>query len=202
MSLTVSQMAKASQLHYNVKNKFQKKHKKEYSDAFNGYEIDKTSDNNVMGMYNKDKAHLHINHRGTSKPLDLVSDRLKTLGLEKIDPQYNSRRKHTKQMIKSYPDAQHISASGHSMGGDTLLHAVHQSPSLAKHIDEIKVFNPLSVKKYDRDKDLHKKTQIHRTKDDIVSMIKQPYNTIIHKKNGSENTLEAHGLHNFINEEP
>lgn len=200
--MNLTEMAQASQLHYTVKNKFKKRDKALYENKFNGYKIDPSSDENVMGMYHNDKQHLHINHRGTSKPMDLLSDRLKLAGLERFDPQYNARRKHTKQMIKSYPDAKHVSLSGHSLAGDTVLQALHKSPSLAKHIDEVKIFNPFNVSKYEKDKDLHKKVEIHRTKSDLVSIIKQPYKTVVHNKDKIQQPLDAHGLHNFINETP
>lgn len=196
--MDVKDLARLSQYHYQLKNKPTKKNHKELEKMFPGYKVSPSSDHNVLGIYHPEKKQLVINHRGTSKGEDVLSDTGQLLGLSKsLDPQYNSRRKHTKQMIKDHKDVEHTTLTGHSFGGDTVMNALHKSPSLAKHIDKVHVFNPFNVSKYKRDEELKKKITIHRTKDDVVSIMKQPYKTIIHKT-GDLNPLEAHKLDHFI----
>ena len=197
--MDISNQAKASQFHYSFGKKITNKDKKNVKKEFKGYVLDEDSDENVMGIFNKDKNHLHINHRGLSKPIDFVSGYLKLRGLEDYDPQFNSRRKQTKKMILKYPGA-NVSASGHSMGGGTLLHAIHNSPSLEKHINEINVFNPLSTTKFTKNSNLKDKLKIYKAKHDIVALREQPYKTVVVEPDVT-NPLEAHSLDNFIDKD-
>ena len=184
--------AKMSELHYGLSKKPTKKQIKNLEKEFDGYKVNDKSDHNVLGMYNEEKKHLHINHRGTSKTEDIFSDLLHLHQMGNLDPQSDSRRKQTKEMIKDYPNDTKVSLSGHSYGGATILDALEKSPSLDKHIDEVHLYNPLIAK-------LHKKNDkvtIHRTPYDIVSLIPTENKTMTHETKFI-NPLEAHHLHHF-----
>jgi hypothetical protein len=189
--MEVPDLAQVSQLHYN------EDFKKDIETKYPTYKVDETSDVNVLGMYDESIRELVINHRGTSKPLDVLSDYMKLRGMERYDPQYNSRRRHTKEMLKRYPQSENTILIGHSLGGDTALHAMHQSPSLANRVDKVHVFNPLNVSKYKKEDSLKSKIKIHRVDGDLVSVIKQPYKTLIYMKGKNLNARDAHRLDHF-----
>jgi len=197
--MDVSDLARLSLYHYEINNKPTNKHKKEIEKMFDGYKISPSSDYNVLGIYNDNKKDLVINHRGSKTAMNwTVTDPLAMMGRQDFSSEHNRRRKHTKQLIRDH-DAKHITLTGHSLGSHTVLEALHKSPSLAKHVDKVHIFNGLSPAKYAKDPELHKKIQIHRHHNDVVSILKQPYKTKVYGEGEMLDPLEAHHLKHFIN---
>jgi len=204
--MELSNLAKLSNMHYDLSAKPKKKEKQKLEDEFKGYKVHKDSDHNVLGMYNEDTKHLVINHRGSSKAKDWQSNATFAVGLKGDDDQYKSRVKQTKNIIKAHPEAEKISLTGHSFGGGTALHSMEHSKSIANAVDEVKVFNPATTPVENKVKDkehrrfLKNKTEIHRTESDIVSQFKTPFGKkkVIKKgKKNKQNILDAHSLKNW-----
>ena len=62
----------------------------------------KNSDHNILTTFNSPENILHLNHRGTSKSEDIVSDLGFGVGLEGHNSQFEQRRKYTKEILKQY----------------------------------------------------------------------------------------------------
>jgi len=192
MKKDIKQYAKMSQMHYNFDKEPTDKQRHEVEKAFKGYKVDKKSDHNVMGLYNEDKKHLVINHRGSSKTEDWLSDLMHGAGYGELEPQANSRRKQTKEMIKQYPNDTKVTLTGHSFGGATVLESLNKSESLNKHIHDVHLFNPFHARIHSKNDKVH----IHRTASDVASVLPSFNKTHTYKKE-YQNPLTAHKLDNF-----
>lgn len=194
-------LAELSKLHYGNNNDAIEK-------KFKNYKVDNLSDENVLGIHDDINKRLIINHKGSSKAKDFISDAAFTLGLQKYDPQYQSRVKQTKKIVKKYPDY-HKTITGHSLGASTAIHAIDKSASLAKNINRAELFNPASITipyKLSKKKDMeHQKKLdniiIHKNKNDKITSQIIPYGKKRYVKanaNKNQSLLEAHSLNNWI----
>ena len=187
-------LAELSSKHYDLTGTPTKKQIADFESRFEGYKVDKRSDHNVLGMYNYDRDHLVINHLGTDKPADVLSDLIQATPLNRLDPQADSRRKKTKDIINHYPNTKRTTLTGHSYGGATVLDALSKSPSLEKHVTDVHLFNPYISKPHKK----NKKVTVHRTPNDLVSILPTPFKTMTHKTSSWVNPHTAHGLENFM----
>lgn len=169
----------------------------------------KNSDHNILTTFNSPENILHLNHRGTSKSEDIVSDLAFGVGLEGYNSQFEERRKNTKEILKQYKNT-NIYLSGHSLGGATLNYTLAKSPSIVNNIKQANTFNPaihpynsnLEIEDKKHKAQLNKKVRHHRAGGDLVSkwaVSNKHFGKVIKYKVKKENqgTLASHKLHHF-----
>jgi len=178
----MSEAAKIANIHYI----YQERPNKEKADKMAtrklgrlGYELDSVNtDKDVLTA--KKGNNVHINYTGTNinSPRDILSDVALGVGVQKANPQFTSRRRKTRDIMRQYGDDKDYSLSGHSLGGSIALNTMEQSKSIRDRVKEVHVFNPGytglfhgSIKPKDKKvkRELDKKVNIHRVKGDIVS---------------------------------
>lgn len=179
--MEVNEAAKISKIHYIYQEKpnIERAHKK-VSRKLNrlGYELDeKNSDKDLLTI--KKGNNIHINYSGTNinSPRDIISDVALSVGTQKLNPQFNERKKKTREIMKQYGDDKDYSLSGHSLGGSILMNTLKESKSIRDRVDKAYTFNAgytplfhnsLKVSKPVK-KELDKKVSHHRVKGDLVS---------------------------------
>ena len=176
------------------------------------FKIDRdNTDHNILTSYNQTNNLLSLNHRGTSKNEDIISDLAYGVGLEKYNSQFDERRFKTKNILKEYsPKNPDIFLHGHSLGGATLSYAIGKSPSIIHNVKEVNTFNTASHPFFNNlviDKDIHKnelneKVKHHRAGGDIVSKFiknNNPFGKIVKYKIGKKNQglFNSHKLQHF-----
>lgn len=179
--MSVNEAAKIANIHYI----YQSKPNKERADKTVkrklkrlGYELDSVNtDKDILTAKKGDN--IHINYSGTNikSPRDIMSDVALSVGVQKINPQFNERRKKTRDIMKQYGDDKDYTLTGHSLGGSILMNTLKESKSIRDRTSNAYTFNagytPLfheSVKvSKPIKKELDKKVSHFRVKGDLVS---------------------------------
>jgi hypothetical protein len=212
----VNEAAKIAKIHYI----YQQRPNKERADNFAkrklgrlGYELDSSNtDKDVLTAKRGDN--IHINYTGTNieSPRDILSDAALAVGLQSKNKQFSDRRKKTRDIIRQYGDDKDYSLGGHSLGGSIALNTMKESKSIRNRVKTVHAFNPGYTKpfheslKVDKEtkKELDKKVNIHRVKNDIVSAHankETAFGNLFEYKHADKDSdlLEKHSLETFAN---
>ena len=175
-----------------------------------GYELDSANTNKDV-LTAKRGNNVHINYTGTNvnNPRDILSDVALGVGVQRSNQDFKSRRKQTRDIMRSYGDDKDYSLGGHSLGGSHALNNMSQSKSIRDRVKSVHIFNPgytlpfhnsIKVNKETK-KELDKKVNIHRVKGDIVSAHANKEtafgNLFEYKADKDSDLLDKHTLDNF-----
>ena len=216
----VNEAAKIAQIHYI----YQQRPNKERADNFAkrklgrlGYELDSSNtDKDVLTAKRGDN--IHINYTGTNieSPRDILSDAALAVGLQSKNKQFSDRRKKTRDIMRKYDKELEgkadYSLGGHSLGGSIALNTMKESKSIRDRVKTVHAFNPGYTKpfhdslKVDKEtkKELNKKINIHRVKNDIVSAHankETAFGNLFEYKHADKDSdlFEKHNLETFAN---
>ena len=210
----INEIAKISKIHYIYQEKpnIEKAHKK-VNRKLNrlGYQLDENnSDKDILTI--KKGNNIHLNYSGTNinSPRDIISDISLSLGTQNLNPQFNERKKKTRQIMKEYGDDKKYTLSAHSLGGSILMNTLKDSKSIRDRVDKAYTFNAgytplfhdsLKVSKPIK-KELDNKVSHHRVKGDLVSahMSKEiAFGQLAEYKHSDKNAsiLDKHKLDTF-----
>jgi dienelactone hydrolase len=213
---SVSESARIAQIHYI----YQQRPNKERADKYAkrklgriGYELDSfNTDKDVLTAKRGDN--IHINYTGTdvNNPRDILSDVALSVGLQSKNKQFSDRRKKTREIMRKYGDDKDYSLGGHSLGGSIALNTMKESKSIRDRVKTVHAFNPGYTKpfhdslKVDKEtkKELNKKINIHRVKNDIVSAHankETAFGNLFEYKHADKDSdlFEKHNLETFAN---
>jgi hypothetical protein len=175
-----------------------------------GYELDSANTNKDV-LTAKRGNNVHINYTGTNvnNPRDILSDVALGVGVQRSNQDFKSRRKQTRDIMRSYGDDKDYSLGGHSLGGSHALNNMSQSKSIRDRVKSVHIFNPgytlpfhnsIKVNKETK-KELDKKVNIHRVKSDIVSAHANKEtafgNLFEYKADKDADLFDKHTLDNF-----
>ena len=218
----VNEAAKIAQIHYI----YQQRPNKERADNLAkrklgrlGYELDSSNtDKDVLTAKRGDN--IHINYTGTNieSPRDILSDAALAVGLQSKNKQFSDRRKKTRDIMRKYDKELEgkadYSLGGHSLGGSIALNTMKESKSIRDRVKTVHAFNPGYTKpfhdslKVDKEtkKELNKKINIHRVKNDIVSAYanqETAFGNLFEYKHADKDSdlFEKHNLETFANVE-
>lgn len=209
----IKTIAQLSNIHYIYQERpnIEKAHKKADRKLSRlGYELDKSNTNKDI-MTVKKNNNIHINYSGTdiNNPRDILSDAALSVGTQKLNPQFNERRRKTRDIMKQYGDDKQYSLSGHSLGASILMNTLTESKSIRDRVDKAYTFNAgytplfhnsIKVEKPVK-KQLDKIVEHHRVKGDIVSahMNKEiAYGELTeYKADKGASLMDKHKLDNF-----
>jgi hypothetical protein len=216
----VNEAAKIAQIHYI----YQQRPNKERADNFAkrklgrlGYELDSSNtDKDVLTAKRGDN--IHINYTGTNieSPRDILSDAALAVGLQSKNKQFSDRRKKTRDIMRQYDKELEgkadYSLGGHSLGASIALNTMKESKSIRDRVKTVHAFNPGYTKpfhdslKVDKEtkKELNKKINIHRVKNDIVSAHankETAFGNLFEYKHADKDSdlFEKHNLETFAN---
>ena len=216
----VNEAAKIAQIHYI----YQQRPNKERADTFAkrklgrlGYELDSSNtDKDVLTAKRGDN--IHINYTGTNieSPRDILSDAALAVGLQSKNKQFSDRRKKTRDIMRQYDKELEgkadYSLGGHSLGASIALNTMKESKSIRDRVKTVHAFNPGYTKpfhdslKVDKEtkKELNKKINIHRVKNDIVSAHankETAFGNLFEYKHADKDSdlFEKHSLETFAN---
>ena len=175
-----------------------------------GYELDSANTNKDVLTATR-ANNVHINYTGTNvnNPRDILSDVALGVGVQRSNQDFKSRRKQTRDIMRSYGDDKDYSLSGHSLGSSIGLNTLSQSKSIRDRVKTAHFFNPgytlpfhnsIKVNKETK-KELDKKINIHRVKSDIVSAHANKEtafgNLFEYKADKDADLFDKHSLDNF-----
>ena len=175
-----------------------------------GYELDSANTNKDV-LTAKRGNNVHINYTGTNvnNPRDILSDVALGVGVQRSNQDFKSRRKQTRDIMRSYGDDKDYSLGGHSLGGSHALNNMSQSKSIRDRVKSVHIFNPgytlpfhnsIKVNKETK-KELDKKVNVHRVKGDIVSAHANKEtafgNVFEYKADKDADLFDKHTLDNF-----
>lgn len=175
-----------------------------------GYELDSANTNKDVLTATR-ANNVHINYTGTNvnNPRDILSDVALGVGVQRSNQDFKSRRKQTRDIMRSYGDDKDYSLGGHSLGGSHALNNMSQSKSIRDRVKSVHIFNPgytlpfhnsIKVNKETK-KELDKKVNIHRVKSDIVSAHANKEtafgNLFEYKADKDADLFDKHTLDNF-----
>jgi len=210
---TIDNMAKLSQIHYNVDSKKAKKRIYKKADKL-GYDV-VSFNRGVIHYKNRADGFNVINIKGTdiSNFKDLVSDAKLGLGLSSGDKQFKSRRNEIKRIYRE-TQGQENYLTGHSLGGSIGLSSMVKSKSIRDNTKKAYLYNTgytklfhdelsKDLKKQDK-KELKDKVLHLHTKGDVVSTAltdKSIGEVKVVKPQKDATLLQKHSLSNFTGED-
>ncbi len=210
---TIDNMAKLSQIHYNVDSKKSKKRITKKADKL-GYDV-VSFNRGVIHYKNRDEQFNVINIKGTdiTNFKDLISDAKLGLGLSSGDKQFKDRRNEIKRIYRD-TQGQENYLTGHSLGGSIGLSSMVKSKSIRDNTKKAYLYNTgytklfhdelsKDLKKQDK-KELKDKVLHLHTKGDVVSTAltdKSIGDVKVVKPQKDATLLQKHSLKNFTGEE-
>ncbi len=210
---TVDNMAKLSQIHYNIDSKKAKKKITKKADKL-GYDV-VSFNRGVVHYKNRDEQFNVINIKGTdiTNFKDLVSDAKLGLGLSSKDKQFKDRRNEIKRIYRE-TEGQDNYLTGHSLGGSIGLSSMVKSKSIRDNTKKAYLYNTgytklfhdellTGLKKEDK-KDLKSKITHYHTKGDVVSnhLTNERIGDLkVVKPSKGSDLLQKHSLSNFTGED-
>jgi len=210
---TIDNMAKLSQIHYNVDSKKSKKRITKKADKL-GYDV-VSFNRGVIHYKNRDEQFNVINIKGTdiTNFKDLISDAKLGLGLSSGDKQFKQRRNEIKRIYRD-TQGQDNYLTGHSLGGSIGLSSMVKSKSIRDNTKKAYLYNTgytklfhdeLSTGLSKNDKKELKNKVLHlHTKGDVVSTAltdKSIGEVKVVKPQKDATLLQKHSLSNFTGEE-
>lgn len=209
---TIDNMAKLSQIHYNVDSKKAKKRITKKADKL-GYDV-VSFNRGVVHYKNRDEGFNVVNVKGTdiTNMKDLISDAKLGLGLSSGDKQFKDRRNEIKRIYREAEGDNYL--TGHSLGGSIGLSSMVKSKSIRDNTKKAYLYNTGYTKlfhdelnkglsKQDK-KDLKDKITHYHTKGDVVSTHLNNERIgdlkVVKASKGSD-LLQKHSLTNFTGED-
>ncbi len=113
-----------------------------------GFKLQPSFSNRQLSVFYKatpQKTHLHIAHKGTQPNsvmgmLDVISDYRLAINAQGRDYQFRYRLTATERAYRHFRP-RIFTMSGHSLGGATVIHTLHNSSFLWRAIDQVDTFN-------------------------------------------------------------
>jgi len=208
----VDNMAKLSQIHYNVDSKKSKKRITKKADKL-GYDV-VSFNRGIVHYKNRDEGFNVINIKGTdiTNFKDLISDAKLGLGLSSGDKQFKSRRNEIKRIYRETEGDNYL--TGHSLGSSIALSSMVKSKSIRDNTKKAYLYNTgytklfhdelsKDLKKQDK-KELKDKVLHLHTKGDVVSTAltdKSIGEVKVVKPQKDSTLLQKHSLSNFTGED-
>ena len=209
---TVDNMAKLSQIHYNIDSKKAKKKITKKADAL-GYDV-VSFNRGVVHYKNRDEGFNVVNVKGTdiTNFKDLVSDAKLGLGLSSKDKQFKDRRNEIKRIYREAEGDNYL--TGHSLGSSIALSSLVKSKSIRDNTKKAYLYNTgytglfhdelnKGLSKTDK-KELKDKITHYHTRNDVVSTAltdKSIGEVKVVKAPKDATLLEKHSLKNFTGED-
>jgi len=210
---TIDNMAKLSQIHYNIDSKKAKKRISKKADKL-GYDV-VSFNRGVVHYKNRDDGFNVINIKGTdiTNFKDLVSDAKLGLGLSSGDKQFKQRRNEIKRIYRD-TQGQDNYLTGHSLGGSIGLSSMVKSKSIRDNTKQAYLYNTGYTKLFHDElnkglskndkKELKDKVLHLHTKGDVVSnhLTNERIGDLkVVKASKGSTLLQKHSLTNFTGED-